>query len=135
MGRIRLDMISTSGVRRSFPIADRGCLIGRSHRSDVRIALPTIAARHAEIVREKDRFVLKPGTPDAVTVINGDPVPRGGRALAQGDLLEIGPVGFRIVEIEVAAEVEVKAPPPSGPFPGGEAPEPAAARDSRDGSH
>ena len=113
MGRIRLDMISTSGARRSFFVRSTGCAIGRSHQSDIRIALPTVAPRHALIAHEHAGFVLRGCGHGAEIRVNQEGIAPHGHVLAHGDVIEIGPVGFRVVESEPVAEVEVKGRSPA----------------------
>jgi len=111
MGRIRLDMLSTSSIARSFPVRESGMTIGRSVRSDVRIALPSIAPAHARIECAEGRYIVRPCEPGASVVVNGEEAPVSGCLIKPGDVLSIGPVTFNVADRAlVNAAIEVKDP-------------------------
>lgn len=93
---MKLALIMQTGIDRDriFPILDGRTVIGRDGRCDIRIAMPTISARHCEIAIENSQAVLLSRDANNETLLNGKPI-REAR-LSDADEVQIGPVTFRV---------------------------------------
>jgi predicted component of type VI protein secretion system len=92
-----------------IPIALPQFLIGRDPQCQLRPASSLISKRHcALLMREEKAFVQDFGSTNG-TLVNQHPV-RGEQELHNGDLLQVGPLEFRVV-------VEASPPPPKPPAP------------------
>ena len=112
MARIRLDMISTAGLSRSFLVGEGGCVIGRSVRARIRVALPSISPRHALVEFVDGCFLVRPCDPGTSDVfLNDEVVPHCGRVIEVADVLRIGMTSFKVCRSSDAIEkstIEVK---------------------------
>ena len=71
----------------------RPLLIGRSPRCDLVLGDPTVSRKHAELVREEDRWIVRDLSSTNGTRVNGWRVHRA--VVARGDVLTLG--GQRLV--------------------------------------
>lgn len=102
-----LVMRTSDGNERPFAVRESRTVIGRESRCDVRIAVPSVADRHCEIVLDGSHLTLKDLDSDGGTFVNGQRV-RDAR-LGHADQLRIGPVTF-----EVRVSDQAGAVPPRG---------------------
>jgi len=92
---ISLVMKTATGEDRPFPIRKSRTVIGREAVTDVRIALPSVASRHCEIVLTEAGLRLNDlGSPEG-TLHNGSRVSEA--VLAHKDRVTVGPVTFVVV--------------------------------------
>lgn len=96
-----LVMKLNDGTERKFPLRQNKTLIGRETRCQVRIALPTVAERHCEIVLDNDELKLNDLGSELGTFVNGAPVKK--TVIGPADELTVGPVTFH-VECERATD-------------------------------
>lgn len=85
--------------------------IGRSSDCDIRIADASVSRRHAEILRQDDRFFLHDLGSRNGTRVNGAEV-RAAVELAPGDRVEVGDVTLQVAAEEPASPASV--PPEAG---------------------
>ena len=97
---IWLAMKTADGDERSFPITKRRTIIGRDTRCDLRIAVPTVAEKHCEILLNGDVAEVHDLDSYTGTFRNGDRVDRA--ILDVNDRLTIGPATFVLRRLEVA---------------------------------
>lgn len=91
MGKV-LAMVTADGDERRFPIAGAKLVVGRHSRCDVRVAVPSVAERHCEIMVDGEVLKLKDlGSPNG-TFHNGARVEQA--VLSDEDRVTIGPVTF-----------------------------------------
>lgn len=102
-----LVMKTSGGLTRRFPLRKERTIIGREMRSDVRIALPSVAPQHCEIVFRDDELRLSDLDSPQGTHHNGQPV-REAR-LRHTDRLTVGPITFT-VEIGEQSSSEAAVP-------------------------
>ncbi len=95
---IWLAMKTADGGERSFPITKRRTIIGRDTRCDLRIAVPTVAERHCEILLDGDIAEIHDLDSFTGTYRNGDRVDRA--ILDVNDKLTIGPSTFVLRRLE-----------------------------------
>lgn len=89
---IWLNMQTEGGDERPFAITKSHTVIGRDTRCDVRVALPSVSARHCELAVEGALLTLTDlGSPNG-TFRNGERVEKV--ILSPGDRLTVGPVTF-----------------------------------------
>ena len=90
--RIWLAMVTADGGERPFPLSKRRVVIGCDTHCDLRVAMPSVAKNHCEVLVERDTVRLNDlGSPSG-TLHNGDRVQHA--ILSPGDRLTIGPVTF-----------------------------------------
>ena len=97
---IWLAMKTADGDERSFPITKRRTIIGRDSRCDLRIAVPTVAEKHCEILLNGDVAEVHDLDSSTGTFRNGDRVDRA--ILDVNDRLTIGPATFVLRRLEAA---------------------------------
>lgn len=97
---IWLAMKTADGDERSFPITKQRTIIGRDSRCDLRIAVPTVAEKHCEILLNGDVAEVHDLDSYTGTFRNGDRVDRA--ILDVNDRLTIGPATFVLRRLEVA---------------------------------
>ena len=97
---IWLAMKTADGDERSFPITKRRTIIGRDTRCDLRIAVPTVAEKHCEILLNGDVAEVHDLDSSTGTFRNGDRVDRA--ILDVNDRLTIGPATFVLRRLEAA---------------------------------
>ena len=73
-------------------------VVGRSPTSDFPIIDPTISRRHAQILRQDDRIIVRDLGSSNGTYVNGVRVESA--QLKPGDLVTFGKVGFRLEELD-----------------------------------
>lgn len=89
-----LIMKNSDGTERPFPIHNERTVIGREAQSHVRVAIPTVAPRHCEIILRGEELRLADlGSPHG-TLHNGSPVREA--ILNERDELTVGPVTFEV---------------------------------------
>jgi pSer/pThr/pTyr-binding forkhead associated (FHA) protein len=101
-------MTTSNGLTRRFPLRKERTVIGREMRSDVRIALPSVAPKHCEIVFRDDELRLTDLDSPQGTHHNGQPV-REAR-LSHTDRLTVGPITFTV---EIGEQKPMEAAPPT----------------------
>jgi pSer/pThr/pTyr-binding forkhead associated (FHA) protein len=112
-------MEMAGGGERCFPIDRSPLVLGRDTRCDLRLAVPTVSARHCEIVRDANALYIKDLESETGTFHNGIRVTRAD--LKANDKVTIGPVTFvvkpqRAVEAPAAvAELKPQPMPPPRP--------------------
>ena len=94
MMKLCLAMETAGGDERCFPIDRSPLVLGRDTRCDLRIAVPSVSARHCEIVGDANALYIKDLGSETGTFHNGVRVERAN--LAANDRLRIGPVTFVI---------------------------------------
>jgi len=72
-------------------------IIGRDEQAQVRIASNDVSRKHALLSVANARIVVRDLGSSNGTFVNGEPI-QGDRELQPGDLLVIGPMGFRVPE-------------------------------------
>ena len=87
-----LAMTTTDGDERTFPLARERTVVGRDTRCDLRLAVPSVAPEHCEIVVDGNVLVLKDLDSDTGTFHNGEKVKQA--VLADQDTVTVGPVTF-----------------------------------------
>ncbi len=95
---IWLAMMTADGGERSFPITMRRTVIGRDTRCDLRIAVPTVAEQHCEILLDGEITEVHDLNSYTGTFRNGDRVDRA--ILDVNDRLTIGPTTFVLRRLE-----------------------------------
>lgn len=104
-----LVMKLNDGTERKFPLGEKKTLIGRETRCQVRIALPTVADRHCEIVLDNGELVLSDLGSELGTFVNGTPVRKA--VIGPADEVTVGPVTFHLRHEQPAdAAATQKAP-------------------------
>lgn len=116
---VRLEMETDDGPQRSFELSPGVTVIGRARKSDIRISLPGVAARHCELVFEDGRLRVRDLGSGIGIHLNGRRVSE--TDLAHGDRLGIGQVVFRVcLESPATAAgatlTEIKRSPPIKPL-------------------
>lgn len=96
-----LILVTADGRRREFPIRKPKVVIGRELRCDLRIALPSVEARHCEIHFDERNLELVDLKSNGGTYHNGERVERA--VLASNDQLKVGSTTF-VVHIEADDE-------------------------------
>ncbi len=89
-----LIMETESGQDRHFQVREGRNLIGRGLRCDVRITLPSVSSLHCEIMLENHRAMLVNFDEITGTLHNGHRIEEA--LLAKDDVVQIGPVRFRV---------------------------------------
>ena len=89
-----LVMKTSDGCERPFPLTKPRTVIGRDHRCDLRVALPTIETKHCEIVLEGGQAFLRPIGDASITRVNGVIV--GNIELKHADTIELGSVALEV---------------------------------------
>ena len=97
---IWLAMMTADGHERSFPITKRRTVIGRDTRCDLRIAVPTVAEQHCEILLNGEITEVHDLDSYTGTFRNGTRVDRA--ILDVNDRLTIGPATFVLRRLEAA---------------------------------
>lgn len=95
---IWLAMTTADGDERSFPLTKRRTVIGRDSRCDLRIAVPTVAEQHCEILLDGEIAEVHDLDSYTGTFRNGDRVDRA--ILDVNDRLTIGPTTFVLRRLE-----------------------------------
>jgi pSer/pThr/pTyr-binding forkhead associated (FHA) protein len=91
---ISLVMTTAAGEERPFFIRKERTVIGREAVTDVRIPIPRVARRHAEITLSDGELRLTDLGSDEGTLHNGERVREA--VLSHDDRVQIGPVTFRV---------------------------------------
>ncbi|HEY3242663.1 MAG TPA: FHA domain-containing protein [Phycisphaerae bacterium] len=97
----RLIMFRQNGERRDFALSGARTIIGRNDDCDIRIPLPEISRRHAELLQSGDGLLLHDLGSANGTYVNNQRAQR--HRLNPGDHLIVGPVVFT-VQIDGAPE-------------------------------
>jgi pSer/pThr/pTyr-binding forkhead associated (FHA) protein len=92
-----LAMATADGGERLFRLSRERMIVGRDTRCDLRVAIPSVAERHCEIVVEEANVRVIDLGSDGGTLRNGEPVQEA--VLRPDDELTIGPVTF-VVRLE-----------------------------------
>lgn len=95
---IWLAMTTADGDERSFPITKQRTVIGRDTRCDLRIAVPTVAEQHCEILLDGEIAEVHDLDSGTGTFRNGERVDRA--ILDVNDRLTIGPATFVLRRLE-----------------------------------
>jgi ABC-type multidrug transport system ATPase subunit/pSer/pThr/pTyr-binding forkhead associated (FHA) protein len=111
-------MLLVAGGRR-VGIGPRGLTIGRSRRCDLVIDSESVSRRHAAVTPAGDGFELSDLRSRNGTLLNGEALDRGARALASGDTITVGTEELRFVAGE---ETRVEDAPAAGTEADGEPP-------------
>jgi pSer/pThr/pTyr-binding forkhead associated (FHA) protein len=85
-------MTTTDGAERLYPISKPRTVIGREHRCDLRVMLPSLGAKHCEIVASKGRLIVRDLGSSVGTFVNGQRVSES--SLRRLDQLTVGSVTF-----------------------------------------
>jgi len=93
----KLVMFRESGERREFALKSVGTLIGRDPECDIRIPLPEVSRRQAELLMRGQALTLVDLESANGTFVNNQRAPGPpGRTLRAGDHLIVGPVVFTV---------------------------------------
>lgn len=87
--------------------------VGSAPDNAVELRTAGMAEHHAELVRNGDAVSVRPLTPGAAVMVNGQSVNAAGVALKPGDLIDFSGVQARVVAVEKASA----APTPRRPEP------------------
>lgn len=87
-----LAMRTADGGERPFPVDKSPMVIGRDSHCDLRVAIPSVAQKHCEIVIVRDKLRLTDLGSESGTFHNGNRVEQA--MLETEDHLTIGPVTF-----------------------------------------
>jgi len=111
---MKISLVVAQGVHsgKVIPIGATQFLIGRDPHCNLRPASPSISKQHCGIFAREGKVFLKDYGSTNGTSINGAPV-EGEVEVADGDLLKIGPLEFKIAIEQTVAQSTVKAPPPA----------------------
>jgi pSer/pThr/pTyr-binding forkhead associated (FHA) protein len=119
---IVLQIADPSGERRIVHCAANAVVIGRSPECGVQLDHETVSKRHAEIVREADRFLLRDLTSYNGTYVNDRWITE--TPVTNGDRIKVGRFTITLLAPDVQTPMRppepVQAPAPASP------PEPAA---------
>ena len=96
-----------------IPVRAKVFRIGRDADCQLRPMSADIAPRHCEIVQNGPRAMVRDLTGAGGTILNGQPVAKSA-ILEDGDVLAVGPLGFR-VSVPKSAKVKAKAKAGSEP--------------------
>jgi predicted component of type VI protein secretion system len=94
----------------AIPITLSQFLIGRDPQCQLRPASPLISKRHCAVLVKGGKVFLRDFGSTNGSFVNDEPV-QSERQLANGDVLKIGPLQFR-VQLEATAPVDKPTPPP-----------------------
>jgi len=95
---VLLAMTLPDGRERVFRLARPSNTVGRSHRCDLRLPLPSVAMEHCRITIRDGLAALRHLADDGETIVNSRSVES--IPLKERDILEIGPVRFSVRLIE-----------------------------------
>lgn len=84
---------------RAFSLTRAITVIGRSHRCHLRMALPSVAMHHCEILLEGGRATAVNHGPAGSVLLNGHAIDSS--TLSPGDLLQIASVQFVVAGISI----------------------------------
>lgn len=87
-----LAMATADGGERVFHLTRPRTVVGRDTRCDLRVAVPSVALRHCEIVADGNVLRINDLGSEAGTLHNGAPVKEA--VLVPDDRITIGPVTF-----------------------------------------
>ncbi len=91
---IQFIMFRENGERRSFPLSGDRNLIGRQEDCDIRIPLPEVSRKHAEITIQDKTLKIKDLGSANGTYVNNKRIKES--EISAGDRLIIGPVVFTV---------------------------------------
>ena len=91
---VTLELKSSNGLGRTFPLVDHRTVIGRETRCDLRVPLPSVAMRHCELSFDGRILELKDLGSETGTYHNGDRILR--TVLADEDEFSVGSVTFKV---------------------------------------
>ena len=98
VGSVRMDVklvvFLEDGTRRDFPIAAGANTIGRKDDCTIRVRLPMVSRRHAEVFLDNDTLVLRDLGAANGTFLNNRRITED--KLGAGDQVVIGPVVFTV---------------------------------------
>ena len=107
-----LGMQTPDGGVRQFVVSAVRTTIGRAAQCDIRVALPSVALQHCEIINDGGTITLRNLDAETPTRVNGGPVDT--QELRDNDRIEVGPVRFTMHIGEPtsgsAATTEIKPP-------------------------
>lgn len=86
-------------------------IIGRDPQCQLRPASPLISKRHCAVLKRDEKAFIRDFASTNGTFLNDEPV-EGECQLANGDILKVGPLTFR-VELEVSVPVNKPTPVPA----------------------
>lgn len=92
--RFCLVMQTTDGVEREFELLLPKTVLGRMSYCDLQVALPTVGARHCELIPDGDGVAIRDLGSELGTVVNGMRIDNA--TLRHKDRLDIGPVRFQL---------------------------------------
>jgi pSer/pThr/pTyr-binding forkhead associated (FHA) protein len=95
----------------SIPITLSQFLIGRDPQCHLRPASPLISKRHCALLVKGGKVFLRDFGSTNGTHINDEVIQQAERALKHDDLVQVGPLSFR-VQIEADTPVDKPTPPP-----------------------
>ena len=91
---VKLIMFTEKGERKDFPLLSSGLLIGRHEQCALRIPLPDVSRRHAEVSVAKGSLMVKDLGSANGTFVNNKRVTE--LKLNPGDHVVVGPVVFTV---------------------------------------
>ncbi len=103
-------MFKADGKRREFPLKPGTLVIGRQKTCQLRVPLPSVSRRHAELtVTEAGEVSVRDLGSSNGTFRNGSRVEES--VLEAGDELRVGPLELILADADSAGEVEAPAAP------------------------
>lgn len=110
--KVSLVVLTTGkSAGQTIPITLAQFVIGRDPQCNLRPASALISKRHCAVIQKNGRVHVNDFNSTNGTFVNDEPV-KGERQLQNGDILKIGPLGFRVV-IESSVAVNKPTPVPA----------------------
>src|SRR5262245_11616773 len=93
---ICLTVVGGKHKGREIPIRGSEFLIGRDARCNLRPSSPDVSRKHCALLVRDDQVFLRDYGSDKGTLLNGRMLVSGELQMEDGDLIEVGPLVFRL---------------------------------------
>jgi hypothetical protein len=131
---IRLLVVQGKPLGKEIPVKEARFLIGRSDECHLRPNSELVSRVHCQLTVENNTVHLRDLGSSNGTIVNGERL-TAEVVINDGDLVQVGPLGFQVIMVpDAAPAAAVAAPakmaataPPAAPTPAAPAPVPAAA--------
>jgi len=134
---VKLVVFKPNGDRKDITLPKGEVLIGRQKDAQLRLPLPSVSRRHAEIVHTDDSVTIRDLGSSNGTYCNDEKLDAE-HTLRAGDVVSVGPIRFTVQIDGLPASIQAAAPPPppdlseTPPAPSASPPPPAAAATTPD---